>query len=55
MSSRDIPGLAGIVLIVVGLIAVSVLVSLVTGTHGHWPFVVLGIAVGLMAVKSINS
>jgi hypothetical protein len=55
MNHHGIPGFSGIIGIVVGLLAASVLVSFVTGTYGHWPVVLLGIVVGLAAVRSINN
>jgi hypothetical protein len=44
----------GIGLLILGLLVVSEIISLVTGMYAHWPFVILGIVVGLMAVSSIN-
>ena len=44
----------GIGAIVAGVLFVSAAISLVTGTHAHWPIVLAGIAVGLMAVRSIH-
>jgi hypothetical protein len=48
------PGADGIFGIIVGTLAVSAIITEVTGTYSHWPFVLLGLIVGLMAVKSIN-
>ena len=44
----------GINAIIVGVIGVSTIVTLTTGAYVHWIFSLLGIVVGLMAVKSIN-
>lgn len=35
-------------------LAVSCVITLVTGACGHWPFVLAGIVVGLWAVSSLN-
>jgi hypothetical protein len=48
------PGVAGIYAIVAGVVVVSVIISEVAHIYSHWPFVILGIIVGLMAVSSIN-
>ena len=53
-NSNSTPGVGGIAGIVIGTIAVSVIISEVSGTYLHWPFVLLGIIVGLMAVRAIN-
>jgi hypothetical protein len=45
---------SGIAAIVAGTIIVSAVITIVTGGTLHWPFVLLGIVVGLMAVASIN-
>lgn len=47
------PGPAGII-IVVACLGVSWVISFVTGSYAHWPFVLAGIVVGLLAVSSIN-
>ena len=55
MSNRSsIPGFDGIVSIIVGLLVACGIITLVTGTYVHWPLVLLGIGVGLLAVRSIN-
>jgi hypothetical protein len=55
MGNRNsVPGASGISGIVVAVLMVSVVISEVTHTYSHWPFVILGLLVGLMAVKSIN-
>lgn len=48
------PGGGGVAGIVAGTIVVSVIMSAVTGVHTHWPFVLLGLVVGIMAAHSIN-
>ena len=48
------PGSGGIAAIVAGTLIVGCLMSCVTGSYGHWPPLLLGIVVGLMAVASIN-
>ena len=44
----------GIGLLILGLLGASEIISLVTGMYSHWPFVILGIVVGLMAMSAIN-
>ena len=44
----------GLTWIVMATIGVSAIISKVTGSYSHWPFVVLGLIVGLMAAQSIN-
>ena len=44
----------GIGLLILGFLVVSEVITLATGEVIHWPFVVAGIVVGLMAVSSIN-
>lgn len=41
----------GLGVIVFGCIGVSVIITLVTGSCFHWPFVLGGILVGLMAAR----
>jgi hypothetical protein len=53
-SSNGVPGASGIVAIIVGTIVVSEIITEVTGTTIHWLFVIPGILMGLLAVKSIN-
>ena len=45
---------SGIGAIIAGTIDVSTIITAVTGEFVHWPLVLLGIATGLMAAKSIN-
>ena len=45
---------AGIGGIVAGVLGVSVIITLVTGTVIHWPFIAGGILVGLMAAQSVR-
>jgi hypothetical protein len=54
MSRSDIPGESGIAAIVFGVLVTAVLMSVVTQSHGHWLPMLLGIGVGLLAVRSIN-
>jgi len=44
----------GVRAIVIALIGVSIGITEVTGEYSHWPLVLLGIVVGLMAAKSID-
>lgn len=48
------PGSTGIAVIVCACIAVSWIITFVTGSWGQWPFVLAGIVVGLWAVAAIN-
>ena len=50
----SVPGAGGIAGIIAATIAASMMITGVTGSCIHWPFVLLGIVVGLMAVDSIN-
>ena len=54
-SFHSTPGKTGIIAIIVGVLAVSALITLVTGSLLHWFPVALGLVVGMMAVRSINS
>jgi hypothetical protein len=45
------PGIAGLVF---AFVAASALITVVTRSYVHWPFVLLGLVVGLMAVQIIN-
>ena len=40
--------------VVAGLIGISALMTVFTGSFLHWPFVLGGIAAGLLAGKSIR-
>jgi hypothetical protein len=44
----------GIVGIIAGFLIVSAIITEVTGSFMHWPFIVAGIIVGLAAVRAIN-
>ena len=44
----------GIATIVIGFIAASTIITLTTGSVFHWPFVLAGILVGLMAARSVR-
>ena len=39
---------------VAATLLVAEVMTRVTGSYVHWPFIILGIIVGLMAVQSIN-
>jgi hypothetical protein len=46
--------MSGITWIVAAAIAVSTIVSFLSGTFSHWPIVIAGIAVGLWAARIIS-
>ncbi len=48
------PDLHGITAIVVATLMVSSLITLLFGHIAHWPPIILGIVVGLMAVRAIH-
>lgn len=48
------PGAAGIYAIIAGVVVVSVIISEVAHIYSHWPFILLGVVIGLMAVNSIG-
>jgi hypothetical protein len=52
--ANETAGLPGLLAIGVGTLAVSMLITLVTGLYGHWCPVVVGLLVGSMAVGSVN-
>jgi hypothetical protein len=54
MSKSNPPGATGIGAIVAGTVGVSVIITLVTGSFVHWPFIVGGLASGLLAAKSVR-
>lgn len=55
MTSLDpIPGLSGLVGIVTGVLVVATVMTLLVDSLVHWLPVLLGLAVGIMAVKAIN-
>ena len=54
MSIGSSPGPAGITIIVAACISVAGIITAVTGSFAHWPFVAAGILVGLWAVQSVN-
>jgi hypothetical protein len=54
MSLGNTPGSTGITVIIGACFAVSWVMTVVTGSFVHWPFVLAGIVVGLWAVASIN-
>ena len=54
-SFHSTPGKTGLVAISVGVVTVSVLITILTGSLLHWFPVAVGLVVGMMAVRSINS
>ena len=54
MSLGSTPGSAGITIIIGACLAVSAIISLVTGSFIHWPFILAGLGMGCWAVGSIN-
>ena len=55
MSSLDSsPDSSGIIAIIVGVVVVSILITMLTGSHVHWLPVAVSIVVGLWAVQAIN-
>ncbi len=54
MSKGTTPGFAGIAGIVSAVIGVAAVITFVTGSFIHWPFIAGGIALGLLAVHSVN-
>ncbi len=53
MNPGNTSGPGGIVLIATGCIAVSYIITLTIGGWLHWPFVLLGVGVGLWAANVI--
>ncbi len=53
-NSNPVPGAAGIAGLVTAMLCACVVISAVTGETIQWLLVPLGIAVGLLAVQSIN-
>ncbi len=54
MGSSSPAGCGGITGIVAAFLAVSVLITLVTDTYGHWPPVLLGLVVSIMIAARLN-
>lgn len=54
MSISNTPRSAGITIIIGACLAVSAVISVVTGSFIHWPFILAGLGVGCWAVGSIN-
>jgi len=50
----SISGSSGLILIVTGVVLVAILITLITGYLAHWVPVAAGIAIGILAVKTIN-
>ncbi len=48
------PDSAGLTVIIGACIAASWIITFITGSCAHWPFVLAGIVVGLWAAASIN-
>jgi hypothetical protein len=45
---------SGIALLVFAMLVASEIITRVTGTYSHWPFVIAGIVMGLIAAKAIR-
>jgi preprotein translocase subunit SecD len=54
MTIGSTPNSAGIIAIIGACLAVSAIMTVVTGSFMHWPFVLAGLGVGCWAVASIN-
>lgn len=54
MSINSSSGSAGITIFIGACLAVAAVITMVTGSFIHWPFVFAGIVVGCWAVASIN-
>ena len=54
MSIGSTPGPAGIIVFIGTCLAVSAIITLVTGSFIHWPFILAGLGMGCWAVTSIN-
>ncbi len=54
MSSFDSPGGSGVALIIAGIIVVSLVDTMLTGSVIHWIPIIAAIVVGLWAVAAIN-
>ncbi len=55
MSSESSSGLAGTLAIIGACVAVSCLITWVTGSYTHWIFVIAGLVAGLWAIQPIDS
>ena len=53
-SLESIPGSSGIAAIVISVLVVAIIITLITGYLAHWVPVAAGIAIGILAVKTIN-
>jgi len=53
-SNEPIPGLSGVVAIIVASIVVSAMITVVTGQLLHWVALALAVLVGVWAVQAIN-
>lgn len=54
MGYQDVPGFTGLFGISVAVVVTSVGITVVTGTCGHWPFVLTGLGAGWLSARSIN-
>jgi len=54
MSLGSTPGPAGITIIIGACLAVAAIITVVTGSFIHWPFILAGLGMGCWAVGSIN-
>ena len=54
MGLQNSSGSAGVIAIVAACLVVSSVITFVTNTFGHWPFLLAGIGVGLLAVRAIT-
>lgn len=54
MSSSSPDVSAGVFGLVIAFLATAVIMTWVTESYAHWPFILAGILVGLWAVQSIN-
>ena len=54
MSIGNTPGTAGTTIIIGACLAVAAIITAVTESFVHWPFILAGIVVGCWAVASIN-
>ena len=53
-SFNSTSGSGGIGGLITGMIVVGMIITLVTGTVIHWPFIVLGIVSGLLAARIVR-
>ena len=53
-SSGSVPGASGIALIIFVSLVAAAAITQVTGSVSHWPIVIAGILVGLLAARSVR-